>query len=79
METEEARRLWIEANHAEVLGDLDGASNLLRRIVVLHPNSALALDAAYYLRTGRRIDPRRIEPTMEGPGEDQITKGERPG
>jgi hypothetical protein len=74
MEAEEARRLWIEANHAEVLGDLEGASNLFRRILVLHPTSELAVDAAYYLRTGRRIDPRRIEP-MEWP-EDKAGKKE---
>jgi hypothetical protein len=62
MEAEEARRLWIELNHAEVLGDLAGASDLCRRILEIHPGSEVALDAAYYLRTGRR-DARRVEQT----------------
>jgi hypothetical protein len=73
MEAEEARRLWIEANHAEVLGDLVGASNLCRRILEIHPGSEVAQDAAYYLRTGRRRNAHRVELTMEWP-EDQIDK-----
>ena len=75
MEAEEARRLWIEANHAEVLGDLAAASDLCRRILEIHPGSEVALDAAYYLRTGRRRDARRVELMMEWP-EQQIDKKE---
>jgi hypothetical protein len=73
MEAEEARRLWIEANHAEVLGDLAGASDLCRQILEIHPRSKVALDAAYYLRTGRRRDARHVELTMIWPDE-QIDK-----
>jgi hypothetical protein len=60
-----AHELWVAATHAENHGDTFQATKLFRRVLELYPTTPQAADAAYYLTTGHRKDPNRVELSLD--------------
>jgi hypothetical protein len=66
MNDDTAYALRTAANAAHERGNIAEASALFRKILELHPHSNEAADAVYYLTSGHRRPPQRVDTDPRG-------------
>ena len=67
-----AHAMREEGNAAHERGAIDEATALFRKLLELYPRSNEAIDAVFYLTSGHRHPPRRVEPVRPSMASENI-------